>query len=357
MERDVILSVENLTTEFHLREGVLRAVDNISFDVERGEVVALVGESGCGKSITVKSIMRLVRKPGKCRGKIRFMRKNAEEVDFLTLNERGEEVRKIRGRYLNMIFQEPMNALSPVHTIANQMIEAIMLHTDMTKEQARAHSIKLLGDVGIPEPEKRIDAYSFQLSGGMRQRALIAMAISCNPELLIADEPTTALDVSVQAQILKIIKDLQEQYNMSVIFITHDLAVVAQMVDRVCIMYLGQIVEEAPVEEIFRNPVHPYTKKLMSSILDPGDKRDMQTRVNTISGAVPEPIHLPWRCNFMDRCDEYDPAVCHKTERPDFIDIGKGLRHRVRCLKYNGGVCEPRPLQRDDESKKRGKGA
>jgi peptide/nickel transport system ATP-binding protein len=332
MEKDdVILAVRNMTTQFMLKEGVLCAVNNVSFDLKRGEVVALVGESGCGKSITVRSILRLIRKPGKSFGEVIFKSKDSEPVDLLKLNDKGKEIRKIRGKYINMVFQEPMNALSPVHTIANQMIEAIMLHTEKTKEEAREMSIELLRSVGIPEPEKRIDSYSFQLSGGMRQRALIAMAISCSPELLIADEPTTALDVSVQAQILKLLKELQAKYNMSMIFITHDLAVVAQMVDRVCVMYLGQIVEEATVDEIFRNPQHPYTKKLMASILDPSERRRKES-VSTIKGAVPEPINLPDKCYFRERCDEFCPNNC-RHEMPDLIDIGKNTVHKVRCFK------------------------
>lgn len=339
MEKDdVILSVKNLTTQFMLKEGTLCAVNNVSFEIHRGEVVALVGESGCGKSITVRSILRLIRKPGKSSGEVIFKRKDADFVDLLKLDENGKEIRKIRGKYINMVFQEPMNALSPVHTIANQIIEAIMVHTNKTKDEAREMSIELLRSVGIPEPEKRIDSYSFQLSGGMRQRALIAMAISCSPELLIADEPTTALDVSVQAQILKLLKELQKKYNMSMIFITHDLAVVAQMVDRVCVMYLGQIVEEADVHEIFRNPQHPYTKKLMASILNPGDRRIKENvnTINTIKGAVPEPINLPNRCYFCERCDEYDSSEC-LDEMPGLIDIGENVVHKVRCFRaYKG---------------------
>jgi peptide/nickel transport system ATP-binding protein len=330
-----ILELDQVSTEFHLRTGVLRAVDNVSFSLNRGEVLALVGESGCGKSITVRTIMRLIRKPGVSRGRILFQGENNDSpVDLLSLNEKGIDIRRIRGKQINMIFQEPMNAFSPVHTIANQMMEALMLHTDMSREEARAECIRLLGIVGIPEPEKRIDSYSFQLSGGMRQRALIAMAISCNPQLLIADEPTTALDVSVQAQILKLLKDLQKQYGMSIIFITHDLAVVAQMVDRVCVMYLGQIVEEAPVREIFAKPLHPYTRALMNSILDPSDKRRTETPINTIKGLVPEPVNLPDECHFRERCTETDAALC-KNCPPELIEVGKG--HKVRCHKYSGG--------------------
>jgi peptide/nickel transport system ATP-binding protein len=328
---DVILSVQDLRTEFNLRQGVLRAVDNVSFDLKRGEVIGLVGESGCGKSIAVKSILRLVRKPGKSSGKIIFQALDRDPVDLISLKPMGSEIRNIRGKYINMIFQEPMNALSPVHTIANQMIETIMLHTKVSQREARQRSIDLLESVGIPDADKRIDAYSFQLSGGMRQRALIAMAISCNPELLIADEPTTALDVSVQAQILRLLKDLQNQFGMSMLFITHDLAVVAQMVDRVCVMYLGQIVEDAPVRELFANPRHPYTRKLMDSILDPGDRR-ASGKLNAIKGAVPEPINLPQRCCFFERCGDANDQTC-RTTNPDLVNIGSN--HKVRCFEHS----------------------
>ncbi|MFN2237177.1 MAG: ABC transporter ATP-binding protein [Anaerolineales bacterium] len=329
-DNDLILSVQDLTTEFSLQRGLLRAVNHISFDLKRGEVLGLVGESGCGKSIAIKSILRLVRKPGQSSGKVFFTPKSGDTVELIGMKPMGDQIRNIRGKYINMIFQEPMNALSPVHTIANQMIEAITLHYKVSKDEARSLSIDLLRKVGIPEAEKRIDAYSFQLSGGMRQRALIAMAISCSPELLFADEPTTALDVSVQAQILKLLKNLIEESGMSMIFITHDLAVVAQMVDRVCVMYLGEIVEDAPVEEIFLNPRHPYTRKLMASILDPGDRRT-EGLVNTIKGAVPEPINLPDRCPFFDRCEERVDGVCRNIGTPELVDIGGG--HKVRCFR------------------------
>lgn len=328
--KDIILSVRNLKTSFHLRNGELKAVDGISYDLERGQVIGIVGESGCGKSISVRSILRLIRKPGESKGEIIFSPKDGAEVDLLKLNPRGDEIRKIRGKNINMVFQEPMNALSPVHKVGDQIVEALTLHTDLNKEQARERAIKLLGDVGIPEPEKRIDAYSFQLSGGMRQRALIAMAISCNPDLLICDEPTTALDVSVQAQILSLMKKLQRKHNMSMIFITHDLAVVAQMVDIVCVMYLGQIVEQAPVKEIFKNPLHPYTKKLMSAILNPSDKRSDMI-MNTIKGSVPEPIELPDMCRFSERCDEKNCENC-SNKIPELISVGNN--HKVRCFKY-----------------------
>ena len=327
--RDIILSVQNMRTEFHLQRGVLRAVDNVSFDLKRGEVIGLVGESGCGKSIAVKSLLRLIRKPGITTGKAYFRKTEGEPLDLINMKPMGHEIRSIRGKHINMIFQEPMNALSPVHTIANQMIEGITLHTHVNNREARKRSIELLGSVGIPEPEKRIDSYSFQLSGGMRQRTLIAMAISCKPELLIADEPTTALDVSIQAQILKLLKNLQQQHHMSMLFITHDLAVVAQMVDRVCVMYLGQIVEDAPVKQIFAYPKHPYTRKLMASILDPSNRRSTGM-VSAIKGAVPEPIDLPNRCCFYDRCDEKCDDICINAI-PELYDTGGN--HLLRCFK------------------------
>ena len=326
-EKDIILSVRDLRTEFSLRAGLLRAVNNVSFDLARGEVIALVGESGCGKSVTVKSLLGLIRKPGRVYGTALFTKENGEKADLVELAKQGDRIRSIRGKMINMVFQEPMNALSPVHTIANQMIEGIRLHTNLSKKQAWELSVDLLRRVGIPEPEKRLDQYSFQLSGGMRQRVMIAMAISCNPSLLIADEPTTALDVSMQAQILKLLRDLQKQTGMSMIFITHDLAVVAQMVDRVCVMYLGQIVEDAPVREIFENPLHPYTRSLMASILDPGDERTGR-RIDAIEGSVPEPIDLPDRCPFYDRCRSRDDAVC-AGKCPGMAEASPG--HFVRC--------------------------
>ena len=329
-----VLSVKELRTSFHLREGVLNAVDGIDFEIERGEVVGIVGESGCGKSITVRSILRMIRKPGESSGSVVFHPEVGESVDLMQLSPRGAEIREIRGKKINMIFQEPMNALSPVHTIGNQMIEGLLLHTEMDKQQARERSIQLLDDVGISEPDKRIDAYPFQLSGGMRQRAMIAMAISCNPELLFADEPTTALDVSVQAQILKLLKDLQGELGMSMIFITHDLAVIAQMAGRGLVMYLGQIVEEAGVIELFERPHHPYTQRLMESILDPADQKHKE-EIKTIEGVVPEPIDLPNRCHFLDRCQDA-MAVCRDSGFPPLVEIKPG--HRVRCYKYRDGV-------------------
>ncbi len=267
MERDVVLSVRNLRTYFFLRHGVLKAVDGISFDVHKGELVGLVGESGCGKSITARSILNMVRDPGKPMGEVWFYR-NGEAVNLLDLRPDGPEIRRTRGDLVTMVFQEPMNAFSMVHTIGHQIMEGILLHRRVTKQEARQMAIRLLEDVGMSNPGQRIDEYPFQLSGGMRQRAMIAMAIATRPHLLICDEPTTALDVSVQAQILSLLKQLQTQYGMGIIFITHDLAVIAQIAERVIVMYLGKIVEEAPVRDIFHRPLHPYTLKLMAAVPD-----------------------------------------------------------------------------------------
>lgn len=331
MEDNLLLSVRNMKTYFHLREGIVKAVDNVSFDLRRGEVLGIVGESGCGKSVTARSILRMVKKPGKTEGEILFYSEgNSTPVNLVDLDPGGREIRTIRGEKINMIFQEPMNAFSPVHTIGDQIMEAILLHREMSKKEARELTIKLLADVGISNPEQRVDEYPFQLSGGMRQRAMIAMAISCKPQILLADEPTTALDVSVQAQILRLLKDLQSKSGMSIIFITHNLAVVAQMANRVIVMYLGQVMEEADVGEIFHNPLHPYTKRLLESILDLS-KNEHRKRLKTIEGSVPEPMNLPQHCVFFDRCQEAEKKECREGI-PPLVEIKKG--HKVRCFRY-----------------------
>lgn len=325
---NAMLSIENLKVSFQTRHGMLKAVDGVSFALGHGEVLGLVGESGCGKSMTVKSVLHLVRGKVKVEGKAIFKPTDGETVDLLQLDPKKPQIRTIRGKHINMIFQEPMNALSPVHTVGNQIIEALRLHTNLSKREAREKAVELLKSVGIPDPEKRVDAYSFQMSGGMRQRALIAMAIACNPELLIADEPTTVLDVSVQAQILRLLKDIQAETGMSIIFITHDLAVVAQMADRVCVMYLGAVMEEADVGEIFENPLHPYTQRLMDSVLDPSVEKS-DAVIDTIPGSVPEPIGLPVQCKFYKRCTAPKCERCAVAE-PPLVDVGNG--HKVRCF-------------------------
>jgi len=331
MEQPTVLSVRDLKTYFYLPHGVLKAVDGVSFDIHRGELVGLVGESGCGKSITARSILNMVRPPGKPQGEVLFFR-NGQAINLLDLAPDGAEIRRIRGDALTMVFQEPMNAFSMVHTVGHQIMEVLLLHRPVTKREAREQTIQLLADVGISNPQQRVDEYPFQLSGGMRQRAMIAMAIATNPQLLICDEPTTALDVSVQAQILRLLKELQSQRGMSILFITHDLAVIAQIATRVIVMYLGKVVEEAPVREIFHNPRHPYTRKLMAAVpdivlLEGGERR----RLQTIDGFVPEPIGLPDQCVFYDRCTEAWERCA--AGGPPLIPVGEG--HFVRCYLYD----------------------
>lgn len=337
--QDVVLSVRGLKTYFHLPQGILKAVDGISFDVHKGELVGLVGESGCGKSITARSILNMVRSPGRTHGEALFFQ-NGQPVNLLDLAPDGDRIRHIRGDAITMIFQEPMNAFSMVHTVGHQIMEGILLHRKVNKKEAREMTLKLLDDVGISNPQQRIDEYPFQLSGGMRQRAMIAMAIATNPRLLICDEPTTALDVSVQAQILRLLKDLQRKYGMAIIFITHDLAVIAQIAQRVIVMYLGKIVEEASVREIFHNPLHPYTRKLMAAVPNINLDADggARKRLQTIEGFVPEPINLPDECVFYKRCGD---AWQHcSTTKPKLVEVTPG--HFVRCFMYGDHEQEGR---------------
>jgi oligopeptide/dipeptide ABC transporter ATP-binding protein len=330
MEREVVLSVKDLKTYFYLPHGVLKAVDGISFDVHAGELVGLVGESGCGKSITARSILNMVRQPGKPMGEVWFYRDGAG-VNLLEMGSDSPELRRIRGDALTMIFQEPMNAFSMVHTVGHQIMEGILLHRKVSKAEARRQTIQLLENVGIANPGQRVDEYPFQLSGGMRQRAMIAMAIATNPKVLICDEPTTALDVSVQAQILSLLKDLQKQHGMAIIFITHDLAVISQVAHRVIVMYLGKIVEEAPVRDIFKDPQHPYTVKLMEAVPDVALAKGIErARLQTIEGFVPEPIDLPNECVFYKRCPEAFERC--RTGMPELAQVGPG--HFVRCYKF-----------------------
>ena len=338
---DIILEVKNLKTHFLLDEGVVKAVDGVDFTVKRGTTIGIVGESGCGKSVTAFSILQLVEKPGKIiDGEILFDRGERAEadggvVDLAALDKRGREMREIRGNDIAMIFQEPMNSLSPVHTIGNQIMEAILLHRDMSKEQARNYAAELLGLVGIPQPADRLDNYTFQLSGGMRQRAMIAMALACNPRLLIADEPTTALDVTTQAQILELMNDLQEQFGMAVMMITHDLGVVAEMCQEVVVMYLGEVVEQADIDSIFYDPRHPYTQALLRSIPRLGLGKTQE--LNPIEGAVPDPFNRPKGCPFHPRCDQKINGVCD-TIHPDLIHSEDG--RSVRCVLYDEKIME-----------------
>ena len=313
-----ILEVRDLRVHFFLDEGLVRAVDSVSFDVAPGQVVGIVGESGCGKSVTMRAILQIVEPPGRIvAGEMLFRAGAAEPVDLARLSPRGAEMRAIRGAEIALIPQEPMAAFSPVHTVGAQIIEAILLHARqsgdrhaISRRQARDITVELFRDVGISMPEQRIDAYSWQLSGGLRQRAMIAMALSCRPRLLIADEPTTAIDVTTQAQILNLLRDLQRRHGTAIIFITHDLGVIAQMAHHVVVMYLGRVMEQGPVDDIFHAPKHPYTRALLRSI--PSLLAPAQSLLPTIAGSIPHPLGRPPGCPFHPRCPDAMPNVCDR---------------------------------------------
>lgn len=327
--QEELIRVENLKTYFYTEQGVVKAVDGVSFSIKKGRVLGVVGESGCGKSITAMSIMRLLPEPqGRIiSGKIIFNSPDGKQVDITTLDRHSQEMRNIRGRHIAMIFQEPMTSLNPVYTVGSQIMEAIMLHQKVDRETARKRAIEVLRAVDIPDPERRVDEYPHQMSGGQRQRAMIAMALSCEPNLLIADEPTTALDVTIQAKILRNMRDLQERLGMAIMMITHDLGVVGQMADDVIVMYVGKKVEESNVREIFRNPLHPYTQGLMKSIPMIGF-RDKQ--LVPIAGSVPSPYNLPKGCYFAPRCP-HAMEKCKVQEPPEF-EVEPD--HKVSCWLY-----------------------
>jgi peptide/nickel transport system ATP-binding protein len=319
----VLLRVGGLVTSFHTDQGTLRAVDEASFEVDAGTTLGIVGESGCGKSVTALSIMRLLPEPA---GRVEAGRVELDGKNLLGLSER--EMQDVRGNAVSMIFQEPMTSLNPVYTVGTQIIEAIRMHQKKTKKEARAHAIEMLQLVGIPSPESNIDAYPHQLSGGMRQRVMIAMALACKPKLLIADEPTTALDVTIQAQILELLKKLQEQLGMAVLLITHDLGVVAEYAREVVVMYAGRVVERAPVKDIFAQPRHPYTKGLLGSIPKPtrgGERKPLPT----IEGMVPDLREMPKGCRFADRCSMVIDK-CREAE-PTLDEFEPG--HFARCIR------------------------
>ncbi|ABR31572.1 peptide ABC transporter ATP-binding protein [Thermosipho melanesiensis] len=337
MEKKPLLQVRNLKTYFHTEDGIVKAVDGVDFEVYPGETLGIVGESGSGKSVTSLSILRLLDPNGEILdgSEIIFDGKN-----LLELSE--DEMRKIRGNDIAMIFQEPMVALNPVFTIGEQIMEAILLHQDVNKNQAREMAIDMLRKVGIPEPEKRVDEYPHELSGGMRQRAMIAMALSCRPKLLIADEPTTALDVTIQAQILDLMKQLQKEYGMAIIFITHDVGVIAENADRVVVMYGGMVMETAEVKELFKRMKHPYTWGLLNSI----PRLDIeQDRLYNIPGIVPDPLHFPPGCRFNTRCEFADERC--KKEIPPLQKVGED--HYSRCF-YHQKVEEAQKLKKAGES-------
>lgn len=362
-----LLSVQNLKTYFSSDEGLTKAVDGASFEIFQGKTLGVVGESGCGKSVTARSILRIVERPGRIvDGKILLRRgagvvaqvagvegqgvratrgawreraqrqgpqaaRTETVIDLTKLDPDGKEIRSIRGKEIGLVFQEPMTSFSPVHTVGSQIIEAILLHQRVSKREAREKAIDQLRLVGIPKPERRIDEFAFELSGGLRQRAMIAMALSCDPNLLIADEPTTALDVTTQSQILDLLRHLQEQRGMAIMLITHNLGVVAEMSDSVVVMYLGRVVEEGPVDDIFHSPAHPYTQALLRSI--PSINSMARTKLPTITGSIPHPYNRPPGCPFHPRCPSYIPGTCNQRE-PGMVTVND--QQRVSCFLYEG---------------------
>ena len=320
LSKEKLIDVRNLRTHFFTEEGVVKAVDGVDFDIYSGETLGVVGESGCGKSVTSLSIMRLIESPpGQIvEGEIIF----EGEKDLTQLSQK--EMRKIRGNDISMIFQEPMTSLNPVYTVGDQISEAILLHKNVSKDEAREQSIDMLRKVGIPLPEQRVDEYPHQLSGGMRQRVMIAMALSCDPKLLIADEPTTALDVTIQAQILELMHELKDNYGMAIMMITHDLGVIAEVADRIAVMYAGKVVEYTDAVTLFDNPQHPYTWGLMHSI--PRLDKEVE-ELYAIPGVVPSPLEFPEGCKYNTRCELADEK-CFAQE-PELEEIEDG--HKVRC--------------------------
>jgi peptide/nickel transport system ATP-binding protein len=335
MAAEPLLTVRDLKTYFVQDEGTVKAVDGVSFEMGPGATLGIVGESGCGKSITARSILRIVDRPGRIiEGEIWFRRRPVngaapQAVDLARLDANGAEMRAIRGAEIALIFQEPMSSFSPVHTVGNQIIEAILLHEPVTRAQARDKTIALLRRVGVSSPEQRVDQFSHQLSGGLRQRAMIAMALACRPSLLIADEPTTALDVTTQTQILELMRQLQGEDGMAIMLITHDLGVVAEMATEVAVMYLGRVVEQAPVDAIFHAPKHPYTRALLRSI--PSIRSRTRERLTPIAGSVPHPYDRPTGCPFHPRCPDAIPGRCDR-EAPTLKSVAD--RHAVSCVLY-----------------------
>ena len=340
-----VLRVKDLRVHFFLDEGLVRAVDGVSFDVRPGQVVGIVGESGCGKSVTMKAILQIVEPPGRIVGGQILFQKDSAPVDLTRLSPKGAELRAIRGAEIALIPQEPMAAFSPVHSVGEQIIEALRLHERqwrpsgprLSRAEARSMTVDLFRSVGISMPEARVDAYSWQLSGGLRQRAMIAMALSCRPRLLIADEPTTAIDVTTQAQILNLLRDLQRRHGTAIVFITHDLGVIAQMAHYVVVMYLGRVMEQGPVEQIFHAPKHPYTRALLKSI--PSVNVAPRTLLPTIAGSIPHPLGRPRGCPFHPRCPDAMPGVC--SERvPALGPVGPN--QLASCFLYHRGeAVEP----------------
>ncbi|WP_232700894.1 ABC transporter ATP-binding protein [Halobacterium wangiae] len=332
---DPLLSVRDLHTQFDTQEGTVRAVDGVSFDVQPGETICLVGESGSGKTVACESITKLIpTPPGKITsGEVNFDGENLAELS-------SKELEAYRGGRIGHVFQNPQGALDPVYTVGDQLVEAIRLHRDVPKNVARERAVELLDRVGIGDVEERIDDYPHQFSGGMKQRVVIAMALACDPDLLIADEPTTALDVTIQAQVLRLLDDLQAERGMAMVFVTHDLGVVAEIADRVVVMYAGKVMETGDVYQVFENPSHPYTKALLNCL--PGRGRTLET----IGGTLPDPTDPPEGCRFHPRCPHAVPA-CEQGGQPDFEDVGG--THDVSCVLYGTDHEVPRAMEVDDD--------
>jgi peptide/nickel transport system ATP-binding protein len=337
MNKDNILEVKDLHVDISMAEGLLTAVRGVNFEMKKGETLGLVGESGCGKSLTCKAILGINDRKCVSSGQIMFDSEQHGEVELISLANarKNDKIRSIRGKEISMIFQEPMVAFSPMYTIGNQINEATLLHITKDKKKAKEISMEVMRKVGIANVEKRYNQYPHEFSGGMLQRALIAMALVCNPKLLIADEPTTALDVTIQAQILELMKDLQKDFDTSILFITHDLGVVAKMCDRVAVMYLGKIVESADSKEIYANPQHPYTRGLIGSVHKIGSKKE--DRLFSIEGTVPLAMNLPEACGFYDRCDVRIEGLCNKAD-PELVEVAPG--HKIACFNCPHEACK-----------------
>lgn len=348
MKEDNIIEIKDLHVDIAMAEGMLTPVRGVNFEIKRGETLGLVGESGSGKSLTCKAILGINEKKCKASGSIMFHSKETGEVDLLKMDPRGKEIRNIRGKQISMIFQEPMVAFSPMYTIGNQINECTLLHITKDKKKAKEISMEVMRKVGIANVEKRYNQYPHEFSGGMLQRALIAMALVCNPDMLIADEPTTALDVTIQAQILELMKEMQKEYNMAILFITHDLGVVARMCDRVAVMYLGKVVESGDAKTIYGNPQHPYTRGLIGSVHKIGGKKE--DRLFSIEGTVPLAMNLPEACGFYDRCDARIEGLCDKAE-PELVEIEPG--HQIACFNCPHEACRAQRAEAEARIKAR----
>lgn len=330
LKQDQLVNVEDLQVFFHTDDGIVRAVDGVSFDIKKQETLGVLGESGCGKSITARALLNLIPRPrGRIHnGKIFLHQEQGQPLDILSLNPFGKQMGRVRGREISIVFQEPMTSLNPVYTIGQQIMEAVRLHHGLSKKAARDRAAEMLSLVGISSPAESVDKYPHEFSGGMRQRAMIAIALSCSPKLLIADEPTTALDVTIESQILELMQELQDTMNMSIMFITHDLGVIGEIADRVIVMYAGKIVERGTCREIFYEPKHPYTQKLLESRPKVGKEGEL----SSIRGSVPSPFSLPKGCYFAPRCDHAHDR-CHQD--PEEIRISEG--HWAKCWLYDEG--------------------